>query len=109
MARPRERANEGASRPVSCPASLSDRVRTVSHMHDTEEISTRLRDAATLPDLLAASFDAFEIVRILVRSCDNLAPEVFAAFMTTADAAVDGREAVTAVTGLPAGPSMACA
>ena len=78
-------------------------------MQDTEEISTRLRDAASLPDLLAASFDAFEIIRILARSCDQLAPEKFAALMTTADAAVDGREAVTAVSELPAGASMALA
>jgi hypothetical protein len=76
-------------------------------MQDTEEISARLRDAASLPDLLAASFDAFEIIRIVARSCDQLAPELFAALMTTADAAVDGREAVTAVTALPAGASMA--
>ena len=79
-------------------------------MNDVREITairTCLRDAAVLPDLLAASFDAFEIIRLLARSCDHRAPELFAAFMTTADAAVDGREAITAAPALPAGGSTA--
>jgi len=84
-------------------------IRTVNHLQDTEEISARLRDAASLPDLLAASFDAFEIARMLARAGDLRLPELFAAFMTTADAAVDGREAVTAAPALPAGSTTACA
>jgi len=83
-------------------------VRTVNHLQDTEEISARLRDAASLGDLLAASFDAFEIARMLARAGDH-APGLFAAFMTAADAAVDGREAVTAAPALPAGGTAACA
>jgi hypothetical protein len=79
----------------------------VNDVQDIIEIGTRLRNAAVLPDLLAASFDAFEIVRLLARSWDHQAPELFAAFMTTADAAVDGREAVTAAPALPAGGSTA--
>jgi len=60
-----------------------------------------LRDAAGLPDTLAASFDAFEAVRELARGCEDKVPALFAAFMTTADAAVDGREAVTIAPSLP--------
>ena len=60
-----------------------------------------LRDAASLPDTLAASFDAFEAVRELARGCEDKVPALFAAFMTTADAAVDGREAVTIAPSLP--------
>jgi len=79
----------------------------VNDVREIVEIGTRLRDAAALPDLLAASFDAFEIIRMLGRSCDHRAPELFAAFMTTADAAVDGREAITAAPALPAGGNTA--
>lgn len=54
----------------------------------------RLRDASGLPELLLASFDAFECIRIAARSADQRVPELFATFMMTADAAIDGREAV---------------
>jgi hypothetical protein len=37
------------------------------------------------------------------RDCQNRVPELFAAFMTTADAAVDGREALTIAPSLPLG------
>jgi hypothetical protein len=65
-------------------------------MPDTRAIEERLRAAASLPDLLAASFDAFEAIRRIARDCEDRVPDaLLAAFMTTADAAVDGREAVT--------------
>ena len=35
------------------------------------------------------------------RDCQDRVPELFAAFMTTADAAVDGREALTTAPSLP--------
>ena len=64
-------------------------------MHDVEVIAARLRDARSLPELLAASFDAFETIRVLARGSEDIAPSLFAAFMTAADAAVDGRQAIT--------------
>lgn len=64
-------------------------------------IESRLEQAASLPEMLAAGFDAFEIVRIAARGCQDRAPELFAAFMTAADAAVDGREALTIAPSLP--------
>ena len=76
----------------------------LKHVQDIDVISPQLREAGSLPDLLAASFDAFEIVRMLARHWDHHAPELFAAFMMTADAAVDGREALTTAPALPAGP-----
>ena len=76
----------------------------VNHVQDIEVISAQVREAGSLPDLLAASFDAFEIVRVLARHWDHHAPELFAAFMMTADAAVDGREALTTAPALLAGP-----
>ena len=73
-------------------------------MRRVEQVSragARLRDAAGLPELLAASFDAFELIRLIARACDNRVPALFAAFMMTADAAVDGREALTIAPSLP--------
>jgi len=71
-------------------------------MHETGSIQARLGQAANLPDTLAASFDAFETIRLLARDCEDRMPALFAAFMTAADAAVEGREAVTVAPSLPA-------
>jgi hypothetical protein len=67
----------------------------------TSSIQNRLRQAASLPETLAAAFDAFEAIRITARNYQNQVPALFAAFMTAADAAVDGREAITAAPSLP--------
>ena len=69
-------------------------------MHGVEVIVARLRDARSLPELLAASFDAFETIRVLARGSEDIVPSLFAAFMTAADAAVDGRQAITLATSL---------
>jgi len=74
-------------------------------MQDTEFIEGRLRDASTLPEMLAAGFDAFEVIRRAARGCVNTIPGLFAAFMTTACEAVEGREAVTVAPSLPPGPA----
>ena len=73
-------------------------------MHDVEAIVARLRDARSLPELLAASFDAFEAIRVLARGSEDIAPSLFAAFMTAADAAVDGRQAITIAPSLSPAP-----
>ena len=64
-------------------------------VHGIEAIAARLRDARSLPELLAVSFDAFEAICVLARRSEDRAPSLFAAFMTAADAAVDGRQAIT--------------
>jgi hypothetical protein len=69
-------------------------------VQETSEIMTWLRDATSLPDILAAAFDAFETIRQLARDCEEHAPALLAAFMTTADAAVEGREAISIAPGL---------
>lgn len=76
-------------------------------MQETQPTQDRLRDASTLADTLAVSFDAFEAIRQAARSCLDRVPELFAAFMTTVGAAVEGREAITAAASLPAGPAAA--
>jgi len=77
---------------------------TDSGVEGVDEISgivTCLRGAASLPDTLAAGFDAFEAIRQLARGCEDKAPALLAAFMTTADVAVDGRDAITIAPALP--------
>jgi hypothetical protein len=76
-------------------------MRRADKMRETSGIEARLQAAATLPDTLAAGFDAFEIIRLLARECEDRVPGLLAAFMTAADAAVDGREAITAAPALP--------
>jgi hypothetical protein len=76
----------------------------VAGVHDVEAIAARLRDARSLPELLAVSFDAFEAIRVLARGSQDIAPSLFAAFMTAADAAVDGREAITVAPSLSPAP-----
>jgi hypothetical protein len=75
--------------------------RRVDGVEEISGVMTRLRHAASLPDTLAAGFDAFEAIRQLARDCEDRVPALFAAFMTTADAAVGGREAITIAPSLP--------
>ncbi len=70
-------------------------------MQHAERIQRRLREVSGVPDTLAVSFDGFEMIRLLARQFRDQVPELFAAFMTTAGAAVDGREAITAAASLP--------
>jgi hypothetical protein len=75
-------------------------------VHDVETITARLRDARSFPVLLAASLDAFEAIRVTARSYEDTALVLFAAFMTAADAAVDGREAITIAPSLSPAPGV---
>jgi hypothetical protein len=75
-------------------------------VHDVEAIAARLRDARALPELLAVSFDAFEAIRVLARGSENRVPALFAAFMTVANAAVDGREAIAIAPSLSPAPGV---
>jgi hypothetical protein len=76
----------------------------VIEVPEATSIDRRLELAASLPDVLAAGFDAFEAIRITARHHQDQVPALFAAFMTTADAAVDGREAITIAPSLPPAP-----
>jgi hypothetical protein len=75
-------------------------------VHDVEVIVARLRDARSVPELLATSFDAFEAIRVLARSSEDKVPSLFAAFMSAADAAVDGRQAITIAPSLSPAPTV---
>jgi hypothetical protein len=58
----------------------------VNEVPEAASIGTRLERAASLPDVLAAGFDAFEAIRVTARHYQDQVPALFAAFMTTADA-----------------------
>lgn len=73
----------------------------MSEVPPANGIGARLEQAASLPEVLAAGFDAFEVIRITARHHQGQVPALFAAFMTTADAAVDGRGAITIAPSLP--------
>src|SRR5260370_7536474 len=64
-------------------------------MQDADDIEARLREVSSVPETLAASFYAFEVIRLAARAHEDQVPGLFASFMTTADAAVTGREALT--------------
>ena len=98
---PRRRIRESLQRATRTDLQCATRTERWTGVEEISGIMTRLRDAASLPDTLAVAFDAFEVIRQLARDCESRVPALFAAFMTTADAAVDGREAVTTAPALP--------
>lgn len=76
-------------------------------MKEMHAIASRLRDVSTLAELLDAGFDAFETIRLVARACEDRAPDLFAAFMTAAGTAVDGRNALNDAPSLPPPPGPA--
>jgi hypothetical protein len=64
------------------------------------DAAARLRQAAGLPELLAASLNAFETIRMLARQGEDQDDELVATFMMAADAAVTGRETLAAAPAL---------
>ena len=94
MSQPRRPARPGHP---AAPAGT----KTMDALQRATHIEHRLRQAADLPGTLAASFDAFEAIRLLARGNEHRNPDLFAVFMMTADAAVDGREAITTSPSLP--------
>jgi hypothetical protein len=80
-------------------------------VNELDAIASRLRGGTALAELLDVGFDAFEVIRLVARACEDLAPELFAAFMTAAGTAVDGRNALNDAPSLPppAGPLPAVA
>jgi hypothetical protein len=70
-------------------------------MKELDAIATQLRGGKTLAGLLDAAFDAFEIIRLVARASEDLAPDLFAAFITTAGTAVEGRNTLNDAPSLP--------
>jgi hypothetical protein len=49
---------------------------------------------ADLARALGHGYDTFEAIRQVARSCEDQSPDLFAAFMSAAGAAADGRDAI---------------
>jgi hypothetical protein len=75
--------------------------KTVDALQQAARIQHCLMQASSVPGTLAVSFDAFEAIRLLARGNEHRDPDLFAAFMMAADAAVDGREALITSPSLP--------
>ena len=75
--------------------------KTVDALQQAARIQHCLRQASSLASTFVASFDAFEAIRLLARGNEHRDPGLFAVFMMAADAAVDGREALTISPSLP--------
>jgi hypothetical protein len=61
---------------------------------EISEIAARVTGSATAPELLDAGFAAFELIRVAARAYEDRAPELFAAFITAAGTAAEGRNAL---------------
>jgi len=70
-------------------------------MNELDTIAARLRGGTALAELLDAGFAAFEVIRLVARAGEDLAPELFAAFITAAGTAVEGRNALDGAPSLP--------
>lgn len=70
-------------------------------MDELGAITARVADSVTIPEALDAGFDAFEVIRLMARACENRGPELFAAFMVAAGTAVQGRNALNDAPSLP--------
>jgi hypothetical protein len=68
---------------------------------ELDAIASRLRAGTPLAGLLDAGFDAFEVIRLVARAGEDLTPELFAAFITAAGTAVEGRNALGDAPSLP--------
>src|SRR5262249_58935906 len=92
----RYRCSDRPGPPSPAPAS-----RWLAAVKELDAIASRLRSGTCLAELLDAGFDAFEVIRLVARAGEDLAPELFAAFITAAGTAVEGRNALGDAPSLP--------
>jgi len=65
------------------------------------ELHHRLGRAGNLPSVLAVAYEAFDGILLAIRSRENPAADLFAAFVMAAASAADGRDAITRAPSLP--------
>jgi hypothetical protein len=70
-------------------------------MNELDACTARVHSSANLAELLDAGLDAFEVIRLIARACEDWAPGLFAALMTAAGTAVEGRNALNEAPSLP--------
>jgi hypothetical protein len=74
-------------------------------MNPITAIHLRLDRTADLPALLDAAWDAFEVIRVVLRHYQERAGAAFPAFVLAAGAAADGRDQIAGSASLPAAVS----
>jgi len=83
-------------------------------MHRIAFARARLNSARTMPDMLSAACNAFELMLATIREHEERADGLFAAFVMAAASAADGRDALLTAPSLPLplptvpAPSAAC-
>lgn len=70
-------------------------------MNQINDLTERLGQAGDLPFALAAAYRAFDAIRLAIRGREDPASGMFAAFVMSAAAAIDGRDAVARAPSLP--------
>src|SRR6266487_532116 len=70
-------------------------------MHRIACARARLNSARTMPDMLSAACNAFELMLATIREHEERADGLFAAFVMAAASAADGRDALLTAPSLP--------
>lgn len=73
-------------------------------MHQIDLIRQRLADAGSLPAVLAASWEAFELITAIASARAGESADLYPAFTFARGAAVTGRNALAFAPSLPPGP-----
>jgi hypothetical protein len=76
-------------------------------MREVNALHGRLSAVGGVADMLAASWDTFELVQTIADDYAEQAPDMFAAFMFAAAAAANGMDAVGFAPSMPASPGEA--
>jgi hypothetical protein len=71
---------------------------------DIGALEARLGAAGTVADTLAVAWDIFELVQVVANGCADRDPGLFAAFLFTAAAAAEGRDAAGFAPSMPDTP-----
>jgi len=73
-------------------------------VHQVDLNQQRLADAGTLPAVLAASWETFELIAAIAAASAEDSPDMYPAFTFARGAAVSGRNAITFAPSLPPVP-----
>jgi len=74
-----------------------------AQMNEIKDMHERLESAVGITGILAHSWAAFDLIRVILRRYQDRAGEVFAAYTMAAAAAVRGRNLLTAAPSIPLG------
>jgi hypothetical protein len=73
-------------------------------VEDIAVLGARLGTAQAVAEVLAVAWDIFDLVQVVASGCADREPGLFAAFLFTAAAAAEGRDAAGFAPSIPDGP-----